>query len=347
MHSETNSSLPVNKVALKFPKISIGEFGGIWVALAALIVLCAFVAPGTLRMGALLSLAPFASFLCIVSVGQMLVIRQRGLDMSAGSMMTLSGLMLGYFSSHLEMTLFPVLITLVLTALLGAVNGLLVARVNISPIVATLAVDALLIGGVRAISGGTAKTMPADFQQLAHGTILGLPSSMVIALACIGVVAMLVNLTLAGRNFIAVGASPRAAAASGLRVLYYQVGAYAAASACFSLAGMLLAGFAGSASQTAGADYLLPGIVAVIVGGTQFSGGKGSILASTVAALFMAQLQQLVLSMGASPAVQLLVQAAAIVVAVAVRTLPRLYRQFTTKTAQTAVSQPSTNLTRS
>ncbi len=96
---------------------------------------------------------------------------------------------------------------------------------------------------------------------------------------------------------------------------------------------MMLAGFAGSASQIAGADYLLPGIVAVIVGGTLFSGGKGSILATAVAALFMAQLQQLVLSMGASPAVQLLVQAAAIVVAVGMRALPRLLQQFKAKPA--------------
>lgn len=324
--SNTKTAARVNPIRPWIPRLSFGEFGGIWIAMVGLIVLCAVLAPGTLRLGALLSMTPFASFLAIVAVGQMLVIRQRGLDMSAGSMMTLSGLVLAHLSSQLDMTFVPVLCTLILAALLGAVNGLLVARVNISPIVATLAVDALLIGGVRTISGGTAKTMPANFQQLTHGSVLGLPTSMVLALAGIGIVAVLVNLTRPGRNFIAVGASPRAAAASGLRVLHYQVGAYAAASICFSFAGMMLAGFAGSASQIAGSDYLLPGIVAVIVGGTQFTGGRGSILATAVAALFMAQLQQLVLSMGASPAVQLLVQAAAIVVAVGMRSLPRLYQ---------------------
>jgi ribose transport system permease protein len=322
----------MSKPRVTLPSISLGEFGSIWVATGVLLLLCGWLAPGTVRLGSIIAMSPFASFLAVVAVGQMLVIRQRGLDMSAGSMMTLAGLVLAELSSRTGMT-FAVAATLLVGLGVGVVNGLLVARVNISPIVATLAVDALLIGGVRAISGGTPVTVPSDIQRFVHTNLFGLPSSFWFALASIGIVALLVNLTLPGRRFIAVGASPRAAAASGVRVLRYQVCAYAAASVCFSLAGIMLAGFVGFASQSAGADYLLPGIVAVIVGGTQFSGGRGSIVATAVAALFMAQLQQLVLSMGASPAVQLLVQAIAIVLAVGLRSLPRLVRQLRGKKA--------------
>ena len=327
MNSHVEVKTPPMRM-LRLPSLAIGEFGFVWIALALLVLLSAWLAPDTLRLGALTAMAPFASFLAVVAVGQMLVIRQRGLDMSAGSMMTIAGLVLAILASRTGMILIPIIATVALTALFGMVNGLLVARVNISPIVATLAVDALLLGGVRAISGGTAMTLPKGFQDLTHTHILGLPSSLVFALLSIGFVAVLVNRTLTGRRFVAVGTSPRAAAASGLRVLRYQVGAYAAASVCFGLAGMMLAGFVGSASQTAGADYLLPGIVAVIVGGTQFGGGKGSIVATALAALFMAQLQQLVMALGASPAVQLLVQAAAIVVAVGLRALPRLKQRL-------------------
>lgn len=333
MISNIQSEQNMNSPRVSLPQLSLGEFGSVWVALLVLVALSGWMAPGTLRLGALTAMAPFASFLALVAVGQMLVIRQRGLDMSAGSMMTISGLVLAELSNRSGMTVLPFVGTLAVAALIGSVNGLLIARVNISPIVATLAVDALLIGGVRHISDGTALTMPSDFQQLTHASLLGIPSSLLFALGSIGIVAVLVNLTRRGRNFVAVGASPRAAAASGLRVLHYQVGAYAAASVCFCLAGMMLAGFAGSASQTAGTDYLLPGIVAVIVGGTQFTGGRGSIVATAVAALFMIQLQQLVLSMGASPAMQMLVQAAAIVVAVGMRSLPNLYRQLRSRGA--------------
>jgi ribose transport system permease protein len=125
-----------------------------------------------------------------------------------------------------------------------------------------------------------------------------------------------------------VGVNPRAAEAAGVRALKYQIGAYVASAVCFSAAGMLLAGFIGSASQSSGNDYLMPAIAAVVVGGTPFTGGKGSVIASAVAALFMAQLGQMVLALGAGTAVQLLVQACAILLATTVRYLPAALRTF-------------------
>ena len=331
IYSESQATANPKFSALRMPALKVGAYGSIWIALALLMLVSAWLAPDTVRPGALTAMAPFASFLAVVSVGQMLVIRQRGLDMSAGSMMALSGLVLADLAARTGTTVAPIAIVVGMAAAIGVMNGLLVARVNISPIVATLAVDALLTGAVRALSGGTAMTLPKAFQDMTHTRVLGLPSSLLVALLSVIVIGLLVNKTIAGRRFVAVGTSARAAAASGVRVLRYQVGAYAAASVCFGLAGMMLAGFVGSASQTAGSDYLLPGIVAVIVGGTQFTGGKGSIVATALAALFMAQLQQLVLALGASPAVQLLVQAMAIVAAVALRAIPHIRERFSSK----------------
>jgi ribose transport system permease protein len=88
------------------------------------------------------------------------------------------------------------------------------------------------------------------------------------------------------------------------------------------VSGLLLAGFIGSASQTAGSDYLLTSIAAVAVGGTPFTGGRGSVIASAVAALFFAQLGQMVLALGAGTAVQLLIQVCAILGAAIIRHLP-------------------------
>ncbi len=291
----------------------------IWVVTIALFAVSGLAAPGTMRPGSLAAMAPFAAFLAIVAIGQTLVIRQRGLDMSAGGTMTLAGLVVAILCSKTDSLLLSLLLTLSLSAMIGVINGVLVARVNISPIVATLAMDALLVGAVRAISGGTPITVSNQLRDLTHVPIFGIPLSFIAALAIVIITALAVNKTVLGRRYVAVGASPAAAAGSGVRVLRYQVGAYAAASVCFGFAGILLAGFVGFASQIAGNDYLLPGIIAVIVGGTQFGGGKGSIIASAVAALFMAQLSQLVNSLGASVAMQLLVQAIAIVAAVGVR----------------------------
>ncbi|MGO4840877.1 ABC transporter permease, partial [Rhizobiaceae sp. 2RAB30] len=130
-----------------------------------------------------------------------------------------------------------------------------------------------------------------------------------------------------GRRFVAVGINPKAARSTGIVAERYQVGAYIVGGLCFAVAGMISAGYLGNASHTAGNDYLLPAIAAVVVGGTPLTGGKGSVIASAVAALFMIQLGQLVLSLGASPASQLLVQAIAIVLATGIRNLPGMMRR--------------------
>lgn len=317
----------------KYPSKSlVGEFAWIWIATVALFAVSAVLAPGSVRAGSLAAMAPFASFLAIVAIGQTLVIRQRGLDMSSGGMMTLGGLLVAELATRSGTTLPAVLITLLLSAFVGALNGFLVSRVHISPIVATLAMNALLIGGVRSISGGTPLTVPVTLQHFSHSPVLGVPVTLVLAFVVVFGVAFCINRTVLGRRFIAVGANAAAAAASGIRATRYQIGAYVGASMCFGLAGMMLAGFIGFASQSAGNDYLLPGIIAVVVGGTPLGGGRGSIVASAVAALFMAQLGQLVLSMGATPAVQLLIQALAIVLAVILRSLPGWLNTWRTRT---------------
>jgi ribose transport system permease protein len=311
----------------------IGEFDWVWIATAALFGISALIAPGTVRLGSLLAMAPFASLLAIVAVGQTLVIRQRGLDMSAGGMMTLSGLLVADLAVRSGSIWMAAIATIVASGCVGLVSGLLVARVHISPIVATLAMNALLIGGVRGISGGTPLVVPVPLQTFAHAPFFGIPLSFALASVFVAVTATVINSTITGRRFIAVGASPAAAAASGVRVLRYHIGAYVAASTCFGVAGIILAGYIGFASQSAGNDYLLPGVVAVVVGGTPFGGGRGSVVASAGAALFMAQLGQLVLSLGANSATQLLVQAAAIVLAVAVRSLPAFIASLSTRRA--------------
>ena len=120
--------------------------------------------------------------------------------------------------------------------------------------------------------------------------------------------------------------------AAGINVRRYQIGSYMIAAWCFSVAGMVYAGFIGNASNSAGDDYLLPGIAAVVVGGTPLNGGRGSVVASGIAALFITQLGQLVLALGATASTQLLLQALAIVVATTIRYLPALRWKWRSRT---------------
>jgi ribose transport system permease protein len=323
---ETKRQEPPRAPGRQFPPLVIGDFAWIWLATAALFAVSAVVAPGTIRFASLASMLPFGAMLAIVAVGQTIVIQQRGLDLSSAGLTSLGGLLvakLGFLTGSMPLA---VLATLVVAAGLGSINGFLVARLNITPIVATLATNALFLGGVLTLSGGSPITMPRPLAAFSHERLAGVPYTVVLAFLFIVAVAFITNKTMIGRRFVAVGANPRAAAAAGIPVVRYQIGTYSAAAVCFAVAGILYAGFIGSASHIAGNDYLLPGIAAVVIGGTPFTGGRGSVVASGVAALFMAQLGLMVLALGAGPAGQLLVQASAIVIATAIRHLPALVR---------------------
>ena len=307
-------------------RFSVGEFGWIWIATAVLFVLSAIVAPGTVRFASIVAMLPFAAMLAIVAIGQTIVIQQRGLDLSSAGLMSLGGILVAQLGFSTESIFVAIILTLVVCAICGAINGLLVARLNIMPIVATLATNALLLGAIQTLSGGSPMTVPKALEVFSHERLFGVPYTLFLSLVFVAFAAFVSARTLIGRRFITVGASPRSALAAGIGVLRYQVGTYAAAALCFGVAGMLYAGFIGSASQSAGNDYLLPGIAAVVVGGTPFTGGRGSVIASGVAAIFMTQLGIMVLALGAGSAVQLLVQAGVIVLATTIRHVPTLLR---------------------
>jgi ribose transport system permease protein len=302
----------------------IGEYGWIWIGTIVLFLVSALIAPGSVTPGALRAMLPFAGILAIVAVGQTLVIQQRGIDMSAVGSLTLAGILVATWGFEGRPLWIAIPATLAVVSAVGVINGLLVTRVNITPIVTTLVTNALIIGAVRQISRGAPLTAPTLLRDFGTARLYGLPYSIIVAVVFIAIVAIVTNRTAIGRRFVAVGVSPRTAEAAGIVAERYQVGAYAFAAFSFAIAGMLLSGFIGNAAQNAGVDYLLPGVAAVVVGGTPFTGGRGSVVASGVAALFITQLGQMVLSMGATPAIQLFVQALAIVVATGIRLLPQV-----------------------
>lgn len=309
-------------------RFSLGEFGWIWIATAALFLVSAVIAPGTVRFSSIVAMLPFAAMLAIVAVGQTIVIQQRGLDLSSAGLMSLGGILVADVGFSTGSIPLAIIATLVICAACGAINGLLIARLNIMPIVATLATNALLLGGIQTVSGGSPMSVPKSLEFFSHEKLVGVPYTLFLSFLFVALAAFVSSKTLIGRRFIAVGANPRTALAAGIGVLRYQVGTYAAAALCFSVAGMLYAGFIGSASQIAGNDYLLPGIAAVVVGGTPFTGGRGSVIASGVAAIFMTQLGIMVLALGAGTAVQLLVQAAVIIVATTIRHVPNFVKML-------------------
>jgi ribose transport system permease protein len=321
-------------------RLRLGGATGIVLGTAVLFLVSLVLEPESVRHSSLLGMLPFAAILAIVAVGQTLVIQQGGIDLSVPGMISLTVVITTRYPNG-DSGKVPVALALAFGAALaaGIVTGLLVSRVGITAIVTTLGMNALLYGAVIQISGGTPRTTTDALRNFASGRVLGVPATVPIAIVVTALVAFVVKRTVAGRRFEGVGASNTGARAAGLVVSRYKLSAYVSAALLYCAAGVLLAGVVSTPSAFQGDSYLLPSVAAVVLGGTSLLGGRGDVAASAVAALFLTQLDQLLLTSGVSNALQSLVQAFALVVGIAIYSVPwarvrhRFSRASTPRTA--------------
>jgi ribose transport system permease protein len=294
----------------------------ITLALLALIVACIGLAPTSISKGALLGMLPFAAVLAIAGLGQTLVVQQGGIDLSVPGGISLTVVICTRLPAGVNSRLLSAaLLALGAAIVAGLLNGFLIGRLRLNPIVATLGTNALLYAAVLQISGGIPRTTTTLLANVAGGASFGIPNSVYFAVAATVVTTIVVKSTVAGRRFEATGANPSAAWATGLKVRRHRGGAYVWAQVMYWLAGVLLAGIVAQPTAYEGDNYLLPSVAVVVLGGTSLLGGRGNLVASAVAALFLSQLEQFVLAVGVTFAVQTLVQAAALVVGVALYTI--------------------------
>jgi ribose transport system permease protein len=292
------------------------------VATAALLAASLVFASSSLSKGVLLTMLPFAAALAIASLGQTLVVMQGGIDLSIAGGLSLYVVILTHYPNGVNSRLLPAIGIAFLAALAaGLLNGFLIGRMRLNPIVATLGTNALLYGAVFWYTGGIPRTTTARLASVGGGVWLGIPIPVYFAVVTTVVVTAVVKLTPAGRRFEGVGANATAARTAGIRVKRHRTGAYVWAQILYCLAAVLHAGIVNQPTAHEGNDYLLPSVAAVVLGGTSLLGGRGNLVATAVAALFLSQLDQFVLALGVTYATRTLVQAAALAVGVALYTV--------------------------
>ncbi|MCS5735613.1 ABC transporter permease [Herbiconiux daphne] len=292
------------------------------VAVVALFIVSAIVAPSSISQGAILGMLPFFAVLTCVGLGQMLVVQQGGIDLSIPGAVSLAIVVVSRIPNGDNSLLLPaVLLATGIAALAGVLNGVLVGLLKLNAIIATLGTNALLFAVVLGISGGSPTTTTRALRDIAGGLSFGVPNSVFFAVAALIVVSLMVKKTVPGRRFEAVGANPIAARATGLRVRTHQAAAYVWAQLLYCLAGILLAGITAQPTAFQGNSYLIPAVAVVVLGGTSLLGGRGYPLATVVAALFLSQLDQFVLAAGVPFAVRSIIQAAALAVGVGLYTI--------------------------
>jgi len=309
------------------------------------LVVSALIEPRSLQAASLNSMLPFAAVLAVVAVGQTLVVQQRGVDLSVAGTVTLSAIIVSKIPHGDDALLLPsIAVALVVGAAIGAVIGLVVTVMRVTPLIATFGMNAVVTGIVVAYAGGQSDFVPPALNAFATGRLLGIHHLVWFAVAFTLVTALVMGFSAFGRRFDAVGANIDAARASGLRVLPTRWSAYVIASVCYATAGVLIAGFVNVPDLSVGANYVMPSIAAVVLGGTSFAGGRGRLIGTMIAALLLSQLNQFVLSIGAPTSVQLIVQGVVIAIAAAaqaplVANLMRRLRPSARVRAEPAVEQ--------
>ncbi len=313
MNRAVDTAMVLPQLRHTFPVARAKSFVTVVISTLALIIACLLFAPSSVSWGALSGSLPFAAIIAIVGLGQLLVVQQGGFDLSLPGAVSLAVVTATHYPQGDDALLLPaVLIAIACAIAAGLVNGILVSVFRLNAIVATIGVNALLYGGVFAVSGGVPKTTTNLLAAIAGGQAFGLPNAVYFALAALLVVSFVLKKTVAGRRFEAIGANPLATRAVGLRVQLHQLLAYVFAQLLYCMAGILIAGITREPTAFQGDSLLLPSVAVVVLGGTSLLGGRGFPISTVIAAFFLNQLSQFALAVGVPYSAQTIIQALAL-----------------------------------
>lgn len=283
----------------------------------------------TLRNPAFLSANNFQdiilniSILVIVALGQGMIIITRGIDLSVGSMIGLTAMMVSYVIAALPgmPTLLALPLGMALGAVLGSINGLLIAFGGVPPIIATLGTLSIYRGLIFFYSQGNwinAYQLPTDFRQLSKGTPLGIPNLILFALIVAIAVYYFLKYTRRGRDIFAVGSNPDAARFAGIPITQTIFRVYLISGILCGLAGVLWASRFESAQTNTASGFELQTVAASVVGGINIFGGSGTVLGVILGAFLLGIINNSLTLVQISPFWQLAFQGLLILLAVIV-----------------------------
>ena len=229
------------------------------------------------------------SVIGIVAVGQTMVMITAGIDLSVGSVVGLSGVVATLLMASFGWPVgLAVLGGVGVGAAAGVVNGLLVTSVKIPPFIATLGMMSIARGAALVLTGGTAvHDVPAAFDWLGNGTILGIPVPVVMLTGVVAVMTVVLRKTTLGRHAFAIGSNEETARMSGVGVSKELVKVYTLCAGLAGLGGVILSSRTTIGSPTAGQMYELDAIAACVIGGTSLFGGVGSVGGAVIGAGLM------------------------------------------------------------
>jgi len=266
-----------------------GRETGVLMALIVLVIGLSFLGQNFLTSRNIFSILRAVSFEGIAALGMMLAMITGGLDLSIASNMALSGILVSLLMVS-GVPVFPAILMAVLAgAGIGVVNGLVITRIGLGPIITTLAMMSVVRGiGYMITKGLPVVNLPASFTRLGQGMIGGVvPVPIVFFLIAAVVIHLLQRYTVFGYQLYATGGNEVASRYSGVQTKTVTMIAYVLAGALGALGGVLLIARLGVAQPSIATGYELAIIAAVIIGGTSLNGGIGTVLGTVLGVLII------------------------------------------------------------
>jgi ribose transport system permease protein len=236
----------------------------------------------------------------VLALGETFVIITGGIDLSVGTVMTLSAVMTGVVITNMGLPLPIGIVAGILTGgVMGLVNGILIARFRLPPFIATLGTLNIAKGLALVISGLAPIyfTNTPEFNETVMGSLLGslipgfdIPNIVLILFGAALIAGFILSRTVLGRYTYALGSNEEAARLSGVNTAAWKAAVYTLGGMFAGLGGVLIGARVNSAQPALGFGYELDAIAAVVIGGTSLSGGEGSILGTIIGAFIISTL---------------------------------------------------------
>lgn len=272
--------------------------------------------------GSLIDIVRFGAPLILVALGMTLVIATGGIDLSVGSVVAIGGALACLYISKQEepnsvgVVLVAVGLSLVVALVLGAWNGVLVARFGVQPIIATLVLMVAGRGVAQLITGGQIITInSAPYKLIGGGYLLTLPFSILIAGAVFALMAILARRSALGMLLESVGGNPVASRLAGIRSGRMIVMVYVVSALCAAIAGLMISSNVSAADgNNAGLWIELDAILAVVIGGTALTGGRFYLTGTVLGALIIQTLSTTIYTTGVPPETTLVYKAIVVMI---------------------------------
>ena len=259
------------------------------------------------------------SISALIAFGMTFVILTRGIDLSVGSTLALTGAVAATLLASGTDPILAMGAALLLGLILGTINGLIITKGRVAPFIATLATMTIYRGLTLVYTDGRPVSGLGDsvaFQMMGKGYMLGIPVPVVTTVLAFAALYFILHHTTFGRRVYAVGGNEEASKLSGINIDRIKIGVYAITGLLAAVSALILTSRLNSAQPTAGESYELDAIAAVVLGGTSLNGGRGWIFGTLVGALIIGVLNNGMNLIGVSSFFQLVVKGVVILLAV-------------------------------